>query len=152
MSSSRHSNYQRFADNTCNSSAIAARTFQDLFKSIKRRVQFKQGFRDPWAINITIPIHQTIFLPVFRAIRDNHVHHNLSIQVPKRDREGRGEQFYLVFKRYGEAIYHLHMISNLTKEEVKEHFKKEGTNKRTAEVVISMEMSFSITYDKKNQK
>lgn len=146
-----HPSYDRLALKEVKVYEIITWKWVEILKAVKRRIIFKQKFKDPWIIKITESIHRSVFIPCFQAIRDHVVHFDFSFNV-KRNRQGHGEFYTLVFKHFGELHFHLSKLSGQTKGEVLKCLKKDGSHKRKASVVVSPERPATITYNVKKAR
>lgn len=125
--------------------------FLEILKTINRRLIFKEKFQNPWTITISERVNKSVFIPLFQAIRDHKVHHQLSVIV-RRDRLGHGEYFQIIFKHLGEFVFHLSKLCVCSRDDVKAYLFKISTNDRNAEIKLTPEKPGTIEYHPKKSR
>ena len=62
--------YERLKEKKTDTYKIVEWHYRTIVETIKRRITFRQNFKNPWVIEISERIQREIFLSSFQAIRD----------------------------------------------------------------------------------
>ena len=85
---------------------ILAFHFEELLKSLKRRITSKVSIRNPRKILISLPIHQSVYYAWFRAVRDSQPSFGRILTTNKNKRKNIVEE-RIEFKHRGVFKYHI---------------------------------------------
>ena len=121
--------------------------FQNVFKSVLRRISFRERYRNPWRIEISESLHWSLFYEWFKAIQDHNIHFGRSLEIEK-DKKKIVKKYVIKFFHLGTFKYHCKQI--LEEDPVLK--KKNKVTGATAKVVVADDKPAVIIYDiKKGQ-
>ena len=112
--------------------------YRTIVEGIKRRITFRQNFKNPWGIEISERIQREIFISSFQAIRDYSIEYGRTIQV-ERDNKGIGKIYTITFTHLGSFSFHLRRLAGIEREELSASFVKTSKITGTAEITVSVD-------------
>ena len=119
-------------------------TLKRIVFSISRRITFKQKFKNPWTVEVSEFIHESVFYEIFRAIRDYKISYGREIEVV-RDKKNSIKEYIIKFNHFGALAFHLKQLTNIN---IIERFTKINASGNKAEVQATSEKPAIIRYKK----
>ena len=128
---------------------ILAFHFEELLKSLKRRISSKVSIRNPRTILITLHIHQSLYYAWYRAVRDSVPSFGRTVSTTKR--KGKIVEERITFTHPGVFKYHIGQVlpSNI---KVENYTKKTLTGSSKGNLKISEESPLVFTYNRSRGK
>lgn len=121
--------------------------FEEVLKSIGRKVTLKRKFKDPFICTVYREIYIDTFKQVFRAVRDYKTNIGFTTATKTTGRRGsKVSEYSLTFTHLGVAKFHLAQLVNGNKDLVEKAFLKKFTCGSVGKVVVSEEKPLTITY------
>ena len=137
--------YERLKTKKTDTAKIIEWHFQTILKNIKRRITFRQRYRNPWHIEVTERIQRDVFIASFKAIRDYTVQFGTTIDIDK-DRKGIATKYTITFNHLGAFKFHIHKLSNIEKDKIVKQYFKKMSNNGVAEVSVTDNKVATIEY------
>ena len=137
--------YDRLKAKKTDTQKIVEWHFRTVAETIKRRITFRQNFKNPWSIEILERVQRDVFISAFQAIRDYHIEYGRTLHV-ERDNKGFGKVYTITFSHLGAFTYHLRKLGGIEKEELSSFFVKTSNINGTAEVNVTTEKPAIFVY------
>ena len=137
--------YERLKEKKTDTYKIVEWHYRTIVETIKRRITFRQNFKNPWVIEISERIQREIFISSFQAIRDYSIEYRQTLQV-ERDNKGIGKIYTITFTHQGSFSYHLRRLAGIEKEELSASFIKTSKISGTAEITVSVDKPAKFIY------
>lgn len=120
--------------------------FSRFLSSIRRKLIFKQKFKNPWMVEISENIHFSIYYQFYRAVRDHSSAYGRVVETIK-NKKGVTTQLVIAFSHLGTLKYHLSKVSKI--KNVAYYFSKtHAVNGCKAKVEVSAENPVTFIYTK----
>jgi len=119
--------------------------FQKILSGVNKRLTLKRKFTDPFIASLSREIISNVFFEVYRAVRDFVPFYGFKTSC-ERNKKGKVVQYHIEFVHLGTFIHHFKELTGLPKTSIKNFIKKTFSTGCKANVVISEEKPFSLTY------
>ena len=116
-----------------------------MLTGIKRKIIFRQKFKDPWTAEVIEFIEKQVFYQYFRALRDYHISFGRTTETV-RDKKGNPVSYIITFTHFGCLRFHLKEGTNTTPNDIKNFFTKKDKNGNKATVLCTTEKPAVMTY------
>lgn len=119
--------------------------FEDILKSIKRKLTLKRKYSDPFTCNVSRDIHHDTFYQVFRCIRDYVPSIAVYTEVKRNKKKVTG--YNIKFEHIGPFTFHLSQLAEELKDTVSSEFlRKTFACGSRAKVVATKDKPLVINY------
>ena len=139
--------YDRLSASVVKVEPLLESAVNGLLTKIHRRLSVRQTLSNPWGIKVFIHLHESIFFPWWKAIRDHSTEFGREIIVERDRRSRRVKKIEIKFQHFGTLSFH---ISKILKEDAKRYLKKHSSNCKL-KVIATADHPASLIFDvKKN--
>jgi len=136
--------YDTLSNKTTSTYALVNWHFIHIVENSRRRITFRQKYKNPWTVEVTERIQRDVFLEGFKAVRDYKIQFGKSIEV-ERDRNSVGTVYTIKFDHLGAFKFHISKLCNLSRDQVSHYFEK-ITDNGTARLAVTSSKLATLQY------
>jgi hypothetical protein len=137
--------YEVLRAQKCSISTIIEWHFEEVLKSINRKISLKWKYKDPFTCTVFRELHRDTFHQAFRAVRDYKITLGVKASITK-NKKKTTTSYTLLFTRDGVARYYLRHLANKSKSFINELFSKTFACGSVGKIVITEKKPLEITY------
>ena len=122
-----------------------------IIDTIHRRLTEKENYKNPWQLEVERNIHNQLFLPYYKSLKNFSTEHGRTIEVTRyKTKLAPLKEIKIVFHHFGSFVFHLSQASTKSKGEIKSLFVRKWKTGNETNIIVNESKPVTLVYKVKS--